>query len=211
MPTPKDSIVRALLAPSSQLSPNVHTTCPPQPPPWRSERISRPENYVDQSHTTPGLSESSAETEESESSTPMDLTNNNPPPPKMPGVVDETDEWVSASSSSDSSELSSAESASTEQPAQPDRSPPPPPAPMQEDIVRQDVVDYADDADDDYDMNDALRLELPRVWSARRMFIQDWRLTVDAGTSIDHLLISAPLQQIHGPAAVRQANVPSRR
>ncbi|KAL8972527.1 MAG: hypothetical protein Q9183_000504 [Haloplaca sp. 2 TL-2023] len=163
MPTPKDSIVRTLLAPSSQPSHSVHTTCPPQPPPWRSERISRPENYVDESRTTPGLLESSAQMEQSQSSTPMDLTNNNPPPPpKMPGLIDETDEWVSASSS-DSAELSSAESASTEQPAEPDRSPPPPPAPMQEDMVQQDAFECTNEAGDKYDINDALRLELPRV------------------------------------------------
>ncbi|KAL8873670.1 MAG: hypothetical protein Q9174_000900 [Haloplaca sp. 1 TL-2023] len=172
MPTPKDSIVQALLAPSSQLSHNVHTTCPPEPPPWRSEHTSHPQNHVGESRAAPGISAGSAsQKEDLESSTPMDLTNNNPPPPKMPGAIDEADEWLSASSDSSDSAL-------TETPAEPDRSPPPPPAPTQQDVtqqdvaqqvvdqqdvIQQDIFEYADEADEDYEFNDPLRLELPRV------------------------------------------------
>ncbi|KAL8704737.1 MAG: hypothetical protein Q9201_002121 [Fulgogasparrea decipioides] len=88
---------------------------------------------MDHARPPPRELEAPTQNDEPESSTPMDLTNNDPPPPKMPSASDET--WEAyASSSGESSESSSGDSAETERPPRTEQSQSP--APLQQELTQ---------------------------------------------------------------------------
>lgn len=143
MPTPSDSGAPTSFVPSSYLEHSSHTTCPPENTDWRIGYDELSEREIDPlARPAPRDLEGPTQQDEAESSTPMDLTTNEPLPPKMPTAAADNEDWLS-SSSADLSEASSGDSAATERPNRADQSQSPMP-------MQQEITSYTDSTDISY-------------------------------------------------------------